>query len=61
MGQHVDVAMLDSMVAMTDVVTNLWSLGPRPRTARGDLPGSAPPTVGSMQVVREHQFDSWPS
>jgi len=32
-GQHVDVAMLDSMVAMTDIVTNFWSLGLR----RGDL------------------------
>jgi crotonobetainyl-CoA:carnitine CoA-transferase CaiB-like acyl-CoA transferase len=26
-GQHVDVAMLDAVVAMTDIVTNLWSLG----------------------------------
>lgn len=25
--QHVDVAMLDAMVAMTDIVTNFWSLG----------------------------------
>ena len=29
-GQHVDIAMLDAMVAMTDLVTNLWSLGARP-------------------------------
>jgi crotonobetainyl-CoA:carnitine CoA-transferase CaiB-like acyl-CoA transferase len=28
-GQHVDVAMLDAMVAMTDIVTNFWSLGLR--------------------------------
>ena len=28
-GQYVDIAMFDSMVAMTDVVTNLWSLGVR--------------------------------
>jgi formyl-CoA transferase len=28
-GQHVDIAMLDAMVAMTDIVTNLWSLGLR--------------------------------
>jgi crotonobetainyl-CoA:carnitine CoA-transferase CaiB-like acyl-CoA transferase len=26
-GQQVDVAMLDSMIAMTDVITNFWSLG----------------------------------
>jgi crotonobetainyl-CoA:carnitine CoA-transferase CaiB-like acyl-CoA transferase len=26
-GQHVDVAMLDAMVAMTDLVTNFWSMG----------------------------------
>jgi crotonobetainyl-CoA:carnitine CoA-transferase CaiB-like acyl-CoA transferase len=26
-GQRIDVAMLDAMVAMTDIVTNLWSLG----------------------------------
>lgn len=29
-GQHVDVAMLDAMVAMTDLVTNFWSMGMRP-------------------------------
>jgi formyl-CoA transferase len=28
-GQHVDVAMLDSVVAMTDIVTNFWSMGLR--------------------------------
>ena len=28
-GQHVDVAMLDAMVAMTDIVTNFWSMGIR--------------------------------
>ena len=26
-GQHVDVAMLDAVMAMTDIVTNLWSMG----------------------------------
>jgi crotonobetainyl-CoA:carnitine CoA-transferase CaiB-like acyl-CoA transferase len=26
-GQHVDVAMLDAVVAMTDIVANLWSMG----------------------------------
>ena len=28
-GQHVDIAMFDAMVAMTDLVTNFWSLGLR--------------------------------
>ncbi len=28
-GQHVDVAMLDSVIAMTDIVTNFWSMGLR--------------------------------
>src|SRR6185436_4170617 len=32
-GQHVDVAMLDSMVAMTDLVTNFWSMGAREQRA----------------------------
>jgi crotonobetainyl-CoA:carnitine CoA-transferase CaiB-like acyl-CoA transferase len=26
-GQYVDIAMLDAMVAMTDIVTNFWSMG----------------------------------
>ena len=33
-GQHVDIAMLDAMVAMTDIVTNFWSLGLRGGDAR---------------------------
>ncbi|MFD0690695.1 CaiB/BaiF CoA transferase family protein [Actinomadura fibrosa] len=32
-GQYVDIAMLDSVIAMTDIVTNLWSMGLR----KGDL------------------------
>jgi formyl-CoA transferase len=28
-GQYVDIAMLDSVMAMTDIVTNLWSMGLR--------------------------------
>ena len=33
-GQHVDVAMLDAVVAMTDIVTNLWSMGCTPGRGR---------------------------
>ncbi len=29
LGQQIDIAMLDAMVAMTDLVTNFWSLGLR--------------------------------
>ena len=34
-GQYVDIAMLDATVAMTDVVTNFWSLGVRPEPEKG--------------------------
>jgi crotonobetainyl-CoA:carnitine CoA-transferase CaiB-like acyl-CoA transferase len=59
-GQHVDVAMYDATVAMTDIVTNLASLGaermafPQPfildtfRASDGWF---------VMQLVREHQFE----
>jgi crotonobetainyl-CoA:carnitine CoA-transferase CaiB-like acyl-CoA transferase len=59
-GQHVDVAMLDATVAMTDIVTNFASLG---------LPSQPypPPYILDtfkasdgwfvMQLVREHQFE----
>ena len=63
LGQHVDVAMLDSMVAMSDVVTNFWSMGSRP-DERGSL---APHLIMHafkaadgffvIQVGREHQFE----
>ena len=57
-GQHVDIAMLDARVAMTDLVTNFWSLGLR----GGDL---APLIMHGfragdgwfiVQVGREPQF-----
>ncbi|MEO7572485.1 MAG: CaiB/BaiF CoA-transferase family protein [Acidimicrobiales bacterium] len=57
-GQHVDIAMLDAMVAMTDIVTSFWSLGLR----NGDL---APLIMDGfraadgwfiIQVGREPQF-----
>ncbi|HEY7440358.1 MAG TPA: CaiB/BaiF CoA-transferase family protein [Acidimicrobiia bacterium] len=60
-GQHVDVAMLDAMVAMTDIVTNYWSMGVRPE------PGKGPEVICEgfrasdgfvvVQIVREHQFE----
>ena len=57
-GQHVDIAMLDSVIAMTDLVTSFWSLGLR----NGDL---APLIMDGfrardgwfvVQVGREPQF-----
>ncbi len=57
-GQYLDVAMLDAMVAMTDIVTNFWSMGLR----NGDLG----PLIMTgfrasdgwfiLQVGREHHF-----
>ena len=59
-GQYVDIAMLDAMLAMTDVVTNFWSLGVRPE------PGKQLEVICEgfrasdgyvvTQIVREHQF-----
>jgi formyl-CoA transferase len=58
LGQHIDVAMLDSMVAITDIVTNFWSMG----LVRGDLGPlimhafKAQDGWFVLQVQREHQF-----
>jgi crotonobetainyl-CoA:carnitine CoA-transferase CaiB-like acyl-CoA transferase len=52
--------MLDAMVAMTDVVTNFWSMGVRPEPGKGleviceGFRASDGYVV--IQVVREHQF-----
>ena len=59
-GQHVDVAMLDATVAMTDIVTNLASLGverrPYPPPFILDVFRAADGWF-VMQLVREHQFE----
>jgi len=57
-GSHVDVAMLDSMVAMTDIVTSFWSMGLRdgdlgPLIMHGFRAGDG---WFIVQVGREHQF-----
>ena len=58
-GQYVDVAMLDSIVAMTDIVTNFWSMGLRP-AALGPLlimhGFRARDGWFILQVGRVHQF-----
>jgi formyl-CoA transferase len=62
-GQYVDVAMLDAVMAMTDIVTNFWSLGLRPEP---DGALKEPDVIVHgfrasdgwfvLQVAREHQF-----
>jgi len=57
-GQYVDVAMLDALVAMTDIVSNFWSMGLR----GGDVGPLILTTFRAsdgwfvLQVVREPQF-----
>lgn len=60
LGQRVDIAMLDSVLAMTDIVTNMYSMGVRPRMA-GNVhlildAFEAADGYFVVQVVREHQF-----
>ena len=58
-GQYVDVAMFDAMVAMTDLVTNFWSMGVRPDGAGQALimdGFEASDGWFIVQVGREHQF-----
>jgi crotonobetainyl-CoA:carnitine CoA-transferase CaiB-like acyl-CoA transferase len=62
-GQYVDIAMLDAVMAMTDIVTNFWSLGVRPH---GDDEAGQVAVICEgfkaddgyvvLQVVREPQF-----
>jgi formyl-CoA transferase len=61
-GQYVDIAMFDAMIAMTDVVTNFWSLGVRPEPGKGlevICEGfRACDGYVVVQIVREHQFSA---
>jgi len=61
MGQYVDIAMYDSVVAMTDIVTNFWSLGvrPEPDKALEVICEGFRASDGYVvaQIVREHQFE----
>ena len=57
-GEYVDIAMYDSLVAMTDIIANFWSLGLR----AGELPPIIQHGFRSadgwfiLQAGREHQF-----
>jgi formyl-CoA transferase len=57
-GTHVDVAMLDSMVAMTDIVTSFWSMGLRGGQLGPLIMHGFRASDGwfIVQVGREHQF-----
>jgi formyl-CoA transferase len=62
LGQHVDIAMYDSMVAMADMVPQLWSMG-APASMAG--PGSTALVAAFkardgyfvIAVLREHMFE----
>lgn len=55
-GQYVDVAMLDSMIAMSDIVTNFWSMGLRDDPELIMTGFRAADGWFAVQVGREHQF-----
>jgi crotonobetainyl-CoA:carnitine CoA-transferase CaiB-like acyl-CoA transferase len=54
------MAMLDAMIAMTDIVTNFWSLGVRPDAPLEVICEGFRASDGYVvvQVVREHQFEA---
>ena len=61
-GQHVDIAMFDAMLSMTDIVTNFWSMGVRPG-AEGSVGVVCEGFKASdgyvvTQIVREPQFEA---
>jgi crotonobetainyl-CoA:carnitine CoA-transferase CaiB-like acyl-CoA transferase len=58
-GQYVDIAMLDSVVAMTDIITNFWSMGASARTVGQLILRGFQAEDGwfMLQVGREHQFE----
>jgi formyl-CoA transferase len=61
-GQHVDVAMFDSMIAMTDMVPFMWSVGEPPSAATSLRTGlvaafAARDGYFVIAVLRDHQFE----
>ena len=58
LGQHVDVAMYDSLIALTDLVTNYWSMGHRTKATPLILDGfRASDGWFVVQVGRPYQFE----
>jgi crotonobetainyl-CoA:carnitine CoA-transferase CaiB-like acyl-CoA transferase len=60
-GQYVDIAMFDSVVAMTDIVTNFWSMGASAGSTGQLIVGGFRAKDGwfILQVGREHQFQKF--
>jgi crotonobetainyl-CoA:carnitine CoA-transferase CaiB-like acyl-CoA transferase len=58
-GQYVDIAMLDSVVAMTDIITNFWSMGASARTVGQLILRGFEANDGwfMLQVGRQHHFE----
>lgn len=58
-GQYVDIAMLDSVVAMTDIITNFWSMGTSARSLGQLILRGFRASDGwfVLQVGRQHQFE----
>src|SRR4051812_499559 len=58
-GQYVDISMYDSMVAMTDLVVNFWSMGLEGRRQAPLIMDGFEASDGwfIIQVGREHQFE----
>jgi formyl-CoA transferase len=62
LGQHVDVSMYDSMIAMTDMVPQLWSMDAPPEWATAGSIGIVAGFKASdgyfvISVFREHHFE----
>ena len=61
-GQHVDIAMFDAMVAMTDMVPFMWSIGEPPSAATAGRTGLVTAFAASdgyfvIAIFRDHQFE----
>ncbi len=61
-GQHVDISMFDAMVAMTDMVPFMWSLGEPPSAATAGRTGLVAAFAASdghfvVAILRDHQFE----
>ena len=61
-GQHVDISMFDAMVAMTDMVPFMWSLGEPPSAATAGRTGLVAAFAASdghfvVAIFRDHQFE----
>jgi formyl-CoA transferase len=61
-GQHVDISMFDAMIAMTDMVPFMWSLGEPPSAATAGRTGIVAAFAARdghfvAAVLRDHQFE----